>query len=685
MFYKMVMRNSRRSRKENGLFFSSLLISIVAFYVILSLLRQDVMLFLEKMESNAVDRLMGMIPVFFYVTLILLFFLIYYAGSYQMDRRRHEFGVYLVMGMRRRRLFAMLFAEDLGGSLLALALGIPSAVLLSELISLVTARLVGLGIIGHRFTFSPEAVLGTAAGFLIIKLAAFLLISGRIAAQETGALLTDKPSGTKRQLPLPVYWAAAFLGVVLLGTAYGTAISGISWENAKAMGLTLLAGLAGTGLFFFGLRALLGFLAIAGGKRRGLEVFDYRQLQEQVILRSNTLAVSSLLMLAALCCFGAGVGVAGFYGSGERHVLDYTFGGKGMSAEECGEILEETGLDAWFSELFEIRLGYIRTTDDHENAFCMDSIMTEVSRLEKSREQEILLNNLSYVSYPYLIAVSGYNRLLAAAGNPLLELGEGEAAVYMDGESLSYQRKEIMDQILKGRPEVVLDGTVLHLTGEVQTENLVTDRVITLSFAVIVPDALYEYYTQGDGSIYLNGILDKVLCEETSLMNAVGEMNDRLDDAGIPYEGYLQNMGRQLFFLVAAGYIAIYLAVIFLIIANTVLGVQFLMAQRKSGRRYRTLIRLGASHQMLCRSAGRQIGWYFGIPTLVAVCSSFFGIRALFSGLLPTIVRGSISEMMQIGAAMIFVLFVIESVYVAAMKRSSNRYLLSLMVPEREE
>ena len=41
--------------------------------------------------------------------------------------------------------------------------------------------------------------------------------------------------------------------------------------------------------------------------------------------------------------------------------------------------------------------------------------------------------------------------------------------------------------------------------------------------------------------------------------------------------------------------------------------------------------------------------------------------------------------MMQIGASMIFVLFVIESVYVAAMKRSSNRYLLSLMVPEREE
>ena len=62
MFFKLVSRNSRRNRKENGLFFASLLVTIVAFYIILALPRQDVMLFLAKMESNAVDRLLGMIP-----------------------------------------------------------------------------------------------------------------------------------------------------------------------------------------------------------------------------------------------------------------------------------------------------------------------------------------------------------------------------------------------------------------------------------------------------------------------------------------------------------------------------------------------------------------------------------------------------------------------------------------------
>lgn len=53
MFSDLILRNSRRSRKENGLFFGSLIISIVAFYIILSLSHQDVMLFLREMESDA--------------------------------------------------------------------------------------------------------------------------------------------------------------------------------------------------------------------------------------------------------------------------------------------------------------------------------------------------------------------------------------------------------------------------------------------------------------------------------------------------------------------------------------------------------------------------------------------------------------------------------------------------------
>ena len=49
MFSELVKRNSRRSRRENGLFFASLLIAIIAFYIILSLSHQDLIVFLKTM------------------------------------------------------------------------------------------------------------------------------------------------------------------------------------------------------------------------------------------------------------------------------------------------------------------------------------------------------------------------------------------------------------------------------------------------------------------------------------------------------------------------------------------------------------------------------------------------------------------------------------------------------------
>ena len=209
MFSNLIIRNSRRSRRENGLFFSSLVISIVAFYIILSLSRQDVMIFLAKMESDAVNQLLMMIPVFYGMTLGILFFLIYFACKYQLERRRKEFGIYLMMGMRRSRLFAMLLAEDLLSSILALGVGLPVAVLLSELISLVTAKLVGMGIIGHRFTFSLPAVGFTIAGVLVIKLASFLILSSKISRQEIGDLLVYSPGKEKKQKPAFLYGICA--------------------------------------------------------------------------------------------------------------------------------------------------------------------------------------------------------------------------------------------------------------------------------------------------------------------------------------------------------------------------------------------------------------------------------------------------------------------------------------------
>lgn len=695
MFSNLILRNSRRNRKENGLFFSSLVISIVAFYIILSLSKQDMMIFLAKMESDAVSRLLLMIPVFYVMTLGILFFLSYFACKYQLERRRKEFGVYLMMGMRRSKLFIMLLAEDLLSSILALVIGLPVAVLLSELISLVTAKLVGMGIIGHQFTFSLSAVCFTVAGFLAIKLTAFLILSGKISRQEIGTLLAHSSGNEKKQKRAFVYGICTVLGVIMLAAAYTMAIQGIAWYAADMMLLTMLLGLLGTILLFYGMRAVIALLVKAGKANRKLHVFSFRQIQENVIHQSTAMAISSLLILAALCCFGAGISIASANQQGGDHVLDYTF--QEDNTEEPQDalphlqtVLKENDLESQFSQLFNMRIGYVQTTKDYDNVFQMDSVMESLRNLTQSEDRDILLNNLSYADYPHLICLSDYNDLLKAAGKPALTLAENEAAVYQDTEFTNVSRMAILNKIISSHPETILDGNPVYLTGDIQSVDLVTDRSITLSFALILPDEQFLQYTNGDYEVYINGIMSRDAARAGSLMNAISDMNARLDgiglqDMGIVYESYLQNIGRQLFYMVAASYITIYLAIIFLVVANTIMGVQFLMNQQQTGRRYQTLVHLGATYKDICLSARKQIGWFVGLPVFVAAISSIFGVKALFTGLLSSLLQGTQREMLVVSAAMIFLLCVVEYIYMTVIKRSSDRYLLTLMQPQREE
>ena len=695
MFSNLILRNSKRNRKENGLFFGSLVISIVAFYIILSLSKQDVMIFLAKMESDAVNQLLLMIPVFYGMTLGILFFLIYFACKYQMERRRKEFGVYLMMGMRRSKLFIMLLAEDLLSSILALVIGLPIAVLLSELISLVTAKLVGMGIIGHQFTFSLSAVCFTVAGFLVIKLAAFLILSGKISRQEIGTLLASFSEKEKKQRPAFVYGTCTVSGVIMLAAAYAMAIQGIAWYAPDKMLLTLLLGLLGTIFLFYGMRALIALLVKAGKANRKLHVFSFRQIQENVMHQSTSMAISSLLILAALCCFGAGIGIAGTSRQAGEHVMDYTFQDYGAESSQdvlshLKTVLKENDLETQFSQLFEMRIGNVRNGENGNHVFQMDSVMESLEGFTQSEDRDVLLNNLGYVDYPYLICLSDYNRLLEAAGKPALVLEENEAAVYQDYDFTTESRMDMLNRILSEHPETLLNGTPLYLTGKIQSVDLVTDRSITLSFALILPDEQFLQYTNGEYEVYINGIMSRKAVKSGSLMTAISDMNARLDelcleDMGIEYESFLQNIGRQLFYMVAASYITIYLAIIFLVVANTIMGVQFLMNQQKTGRRYQTLVHLGATYKDICLSARKQINWFMGLPVFVAAISSIFGVKALFAGLLSSGTKGAEWEMLLVSTAMILLLCVVEYIYVTIIKRSSDRYLLTLMQPQREE
>lgn len=681
MFFDLVRRNSKRSRKENGIFFVSLIISIVAFYMILSLGQQDVIRFLRVMESDAVNRLLGMIPVLYGFSLFIIFFLIYFACKYQLERRSHELGMYLMMGMRRGRLALMLIFEDLWSSILALLVGVPVSIFLSELVSLITAKIVGLGIIGHQPSFSSYALIFTIVGFLAVKFVAFAILSGKVASREIGQLLADTQEEKQQEVKKSTSVRRLVLGILLLAAAYALAMAGAAWLSFLTMAGCVFLGTAGTFLIFWGLRSGIEVVIRKKSRERGLGIFTFRQLQENIICRPNSIAVSSLLILAALCCFGYGISVGVSSGNQEQHVLDYTFQGE---ESEIRSELEEPEIADYIDRLFEVRLKTFYT-EEGEHTISWQGLLDEIENQGSSATGEILVGNISQMSSPHFISLSGYNQIREIAGEAPLELDEHQVALYSDPEFSGGDKGKLMQTVLEQQPELIIDGQAYQFAPELCNQSLVVDRAITISYGVIVPDELFEKFFGEDYSSYWDAALRQENVKEAGLMQTISKLNGLLDETGLQYESYLQNMGRQLFYAVAASYTTIYLAIIFLIIANTVLAVQFLMQQQKTGKRYRTLIHLGSDYKMLCKSARTQIKWYFGLPVGLALISSIFGVKSLFTGMLPSGLREQIVVLLSVALAIILALCVIECIYIYSVMRLSDKHILELMRMRREE
>ena len=675
MFYNLVNRNSKRNRKENGLFFISLIISIIAFYIILSLEKQDVIIFLKTMESQAVRKLFLLIPVLYGLSLFILFFLVYFAGKYQLERRSRELGMYLMLGIKRSKLLLMLFVEELWNSLLSLLIGVPVAVFISEVISLVTSKMVGLGIIGHSFSFSFSAVIGTIIGYFIIRFIAIIILSGKFSKKEVIELLSDFQGEKKREINKLNASFKLVLGIVLLIGAFTIAIMGLSWTNIMFLGITVILGLSGTFLLFQGMGVLFEIILKKKNNINGLRMFTFRQLQESVFLKPNTLAISSLLVLMAISCFAYGIPIGYLYNSKEAHVMDYTFE---ADEEEVKSVISNLDLQNYIDEIYDINVGLF-----YGSNFSAEGLINAVEKQEDGQDKNILLNNLKYFESPYLISVNSYNKLLKLQGKELLNLKDNEVALYSDPQ---FQVGAAMKSALKERPTLYLEDQEYKLVDKCYTDSIVTDSLITIQYGLIVPEEVFNKYTkESNVSTYWNATLNKEFVKEMGLMQAISEVNEKLNTTEIYYESYLQNIGRELFYTVSASYTTIYLAVIFLIIANTVMGVQFLMHQQKTKKRYVSLTHLGANYEMLCKSARNQITWYFSLPIVVAAISSIFAVRSLFTGITTTAMKEEIGKLMVISIFVTILICMIELFYINLVKKSSDKNILKLMDIKRED
>ncbi len=679
MFFKQVRRNAAKNRKGNGLFFGSLVIAIVAFYTLLSLGDQDVMRYLATVESDAVSKLMMLLPIVYAVSLFFVFFLVYFSCKYQINSRRRELGMYLMLGMKRSRMFSMLFCETLWSSVISLAMGIPVALFLTEGISLITAKAVGLGIIGHHFSFSIEAILWTVCGFVFVQLLSMFFICIGLGKSEPAELLQTEIIKNQRHTSGVLSAVCFIFGLVFLFNAYYLGMFRMKSLNFFVMLFVILCGTSGTFLLY---RGLGGFLGLHVRKKSpnavGLQTFTARQVQENVLSQHKSLAVSSLLLMMALACISYGIAM-GVGRSADSHSVDFSLFG---SEEQIEEVLKQDDVHGMIKDSYPFYLsmvkdGYFR---DQEKAFDTTSLSEALSKLDSP--SDLAENIIENLHIEYVISESSYNRILKSIGKEEINLAENKAAIYTsianDGDFGS-----IVESALKKGVSVGIDGTEYEILPTVYYDNIVADRAISIYMALIVPDTLYTELARESEAYCRNLHLSDDIVEEMGLMQAVQKMDAQLADTGMEYDSYLGGIGRNLFYTVAASYLTIYLGVLFWLIANTVIGLKYLISQRQTKHRYETLVMLGADMQLMGKSVKKQISFYFALVLSVALVSSAAAVFTMFTSFTKLPVGISLKTIIILSAVALTVFAAIEILYISIVKRTASRELNQLEITNR--
>ena len=705
MFFNLTWRNAKRSRSENLIYFLTMITAVAMFYIVLSLGQQDVIRFLSEIESDAVERLLtNLLPTVYLCALLFVFFLVVFANKYQLECRSRELGLYLMFGMTKIKLFIQIMTEGLITSFLALLGGLVCGGFLSEAISLTTARLVGHGIITHQLSFSVSAAIFTSLGFLIIQFVALFVLCGKLFRKELHQLVYGEMAKKQRTGNPYVSFVSFAIGTVILLVAYWIVVEHFMAASGAMLLIAVLLGIIGTILFIRGLARILSIWAasIKHKATRGLYVFTLRQLHENVVNKYISISVASILMMLTIMLITDGSVRIMSYGSELTRgtsVYDFTVMGNDQIVEKY---LSNEQIRPYVSNLNRMEIGNIKSTASdgisspvdwskfrkqivqHLPQDVVDPATQEDGMYSFGSDQPAALNLLGLIdtgsSSPYLLPVSSYNRLLDAAGEKQISLGNNEVVYYLNPDFLGNAQDEtvtLLNQIAadaQANNEALLsiNERPFYLVPSVPMKGLTADENIKIITALIVSDEIYSEFVNSDTCmVYWNFCIPNELVETKGLMLPIMEARDLLKPSGLYYESYLNNFGRQLFYVISGSYTTLYMGFMFLIIACALLALQFLTQMQTTKSRYLTLSILGARREQIKRSINQQVLWYFLLPLILACISGAVGIYAMQLYLYSGAAHLEQSYPLLIAMAVIVVLVMV--IYGVAVARTANR------------
>ena len=111
------------------------------------------------------------------------------------------------------------------------------------------------------------------------------------------------------------------------------------------------------------------------------------------------------------------------------------------------------------------------------------------------------------------------------------------------------------------------------------------------------------------------------------------ELIQNLNKSGIEIDGMtkISIVNASVGIATIVTFIAIYLGIIFLIASSAILALKQLTESSDNKQRYAILRKIGCDEKMINQALFRQIGIFFGLPLILAIIHSIFGIQFVMS------------------------------------------------------
>lgn len=612
MYFKLAAKNIKKSLKDYTIYFLTLVFGICVFYTFNSIKSQGVMMELSELQANAFELTNSVIGIASVFISFILGFLIVYANNYLIKRRKKEFGIYMTLGMENKSLSRIIFVETMLIGVISLGIGLVCGVLLSQGISVFTAKLFKTDITKFTFIFSKDAFIRTIICFGLIYLVVLIFNSYAVRKVQ----LIDLLNGARKNENLKVknIWISVvvfLISITMIGIAYYMVLkAGV----AVVFNIVpIILGFVGTFLFFFSLSGFLLKILQANKKHylKDLNMFVLRQINSKINTTFISMSFICLMLFVAICTFSGGLGIT-----------------KAMNID----LDDLTQFDASF---------WSYDTDDiigviNEQYGGLDPIIEEKSQYtnyntetnySKFISQEAMEKNKN--NYPIFvddkikaIKLSDFNSVMGMLGKEEIALEENEYYAFGDIPDLIKYIQEAMDR----ETNVIVNGNELKPANyEVMEVTTYNSTIKNNLCTFVVNDSLVNGL-----EVSMTNLNIKFNCSEDEAENFINNNLRSVDREGkIPVYGMTKNELRDNSIGLGAmiSYLAIYIGIVFLITSAAVLALQQLCESADNNYRYELLKKIGVDDEMIKRSLFYQIGIYFMVPLSLAIVHAIVGLK----------------------------------------------------------